>query len=64
MAANIAAMMRQFNINEGWQLEDDLLPQRWHDEPLQSGHSITAEKRAYMLNDYYWLRGWDSPGVF
>ncbi len=63
MAAKIATMTRQFNINEGWQPEDDLLPKRWHDEPLPSGHSITAEQMDYMLKDYYRLRGWDSRGV-
>ena len=62
MAANIATMTRQFNINEGWQPQDDLLPQRWHDEPLPSGHSITSEEMDYMLNDYYRLRGWDGQG--
>jgi aldehyde:ferredoxin oxidoreductase len=62
IAANIATMTRQFNINEGWQPKDDLLPKRWHDEALPSGHSITPEQMAYMLNDYYRLRGWDSQG--
>jgi aldehyde:ferredoxin oxidoreductase len=63
IAANIATMTRQFNINEGWQLQDDLLPKRLHDEALPSGHSITADEMAYMLNDYYRLRGWDSKGL-
>jgi aldehyde:ferredoxin oxidoreductase len=62
IAANIATMTRQFNINEGWQPKDDLLPQRWHEEPLPSGHSITSEEMVYMLNDYYRLRGWDGQG--
>ena len=63
IAADIATMTRQFNVNEGWQLQDDLLPKRLHDEPLPSGHSITAEEMNYMLNDYYKLRGWNSQGV-
>jgi aldehyde:ferredoxin oxidoreductase len=62
IAANIATMTKQFNINEGWQSKDDLLPKRWHDEPLPSG-SITEEQMALMLGDYYRLRGWNSEGV-
>ncbi len=62
MAAKIATMTRQFNINEGWQPKDDLLPKRWHDEPLPSGHAITAEEMDYMLKDYYRLRGWNDQG--
>ncbi|MDJ0829264.1 MAG: aldehyde ferredoxin oxidoreductase family protein [Desulfobacterales bacterium] len=62
MAADIATMTKQFNINEGWQSKDDLLPQRWHDEPLPSG-SITEEQMNQMLSDYYRLRGWNSEGV-
>ncbi len=63
IAANIATMTRQFNINEGWQAKDDLLPKRLTDEALPSGHSITADEMDYMLNDYYRLRGWNSQGV-
>jgi aldehyde:ferredoxin oxidoreductase len=63
IAADIATMTRQFNINEGWQPQDDLLPKRLHDEALPSGHAITSEEMAYMLNDYYRLRGWNSQGV-
>ena len=56
-------MTRQFNINEGWQAKDDLLPKRLTDEALPSGHSITADEMDYMLNDYYRQRGWNSEGV-
>jgi aldehyde:ferredoxin oxidoreductase len=62
MAADIVTITGQFNINEGWQPEDDLLPKRWHDEPLLSGHAITADEMDYMLKDYYRLRGWNSQG--
>ncbi len=56
-------MTKKFNINEGWKSDDDLLPKRWYDEALPSGHSITADEMAYLLNDYYRLRGWDSQGA-
>ncbi len=62
MAANIVTMRRQFNINEGSQPADDLLPQRWHDEPLPFGHAITTDEMNYMVKDYYRLRGWNSQG--
>ena len=63
IAAGIATMTRQFNINEGWQRKDDLLPKRLTDEALPSGHAVTADEMDYMLNDYYKFRGWNSEGV-
>ena len=63
IAADIATMTRRYNINEGWQANDDLLPKRLTENALPSGHAITAEEMDYMLKDYYRLRGWSSEGV-
>ena len=63
IAASIATMTRQFNLREGLKPEDDRLPRRLHEESLPSGHSLTSEEMAFMLRDYYRLRGWDEKGV-
>jgi len=63
IAACIVDMTRQFNIREGWQLEDDSLPARLHKEKLEDGRSLTATEMEYLLADYYKLRGWDESGV-
>jgi aldehyde:ferredoxin oxidoreductase len=63
IAANIATMTRLFNIKEGLKLEDDHLPRRFYEEALPTGQMFFSEEMAYMLSDYYGLRGWDSKGV-
>lgn len=63
IAARIADMTREFNIREGWQAEDDLLPTRLHREKLPDGRSLAASEMDYLLGDYYRLRGWDNAGV-
>lgn len=63
IAAAIATMTRQFNINEGLKPEDDHLPKRFHQEALPTGQTLSSEEMEYMLKDYYILRGWDSQGA-
>jgi len=62
VASTISNDVRSFNIREGLTRNDDNLPLRFHQEPLNSGHVITEEELSYMLNDYYRLRGWDQEG--
>ncbi len=62
-AAYIATMTRQFNIQEGFEAEDDRLPKRIHKEALPEGGSLTEADMEHMLQDYYRLRGWDSNGI-
>jgi aldehyde:ferredoxin oxidoreductase len=62
IAAGIATMTRQFNINEGLTPEDDRLPRRIYQEALPTGETLSAEEAEHMLKDYYALRGWDSQG--
>ncbi|SDP51688.1 aldehyde ferredoxin oxidoreductase family protein [Desulforhopalus singaporensis] len=63
IARNIVDMTRTFNLREGLQRQDDLLPERFHNEPLPSGKSLTSDEMEYMLADYYRLRGWDETGT-
>lgn len=63
IAANIATMTRQFNIQEGLKAEDDRLPKRFHKEALPEGGSLSEGDMEQMLQDYYRLRGWDPQGV-
>lgn len=63
VASNIVDMTRLFNIREGLQAKDDLLPKRLHQETLSSGNSLTEEELTYMLKDYYRLRGWGEDGT-
>uniref|UniRef100_A0A7C4EMR0 Aldehyde:ferredoxin oxidoreductase n=1 Tax=Fundidesulfovibrio putealis TaxID=270496 RepID=A0A7C4EMR0_9BACT len=61
-AAAIADMTRAFNLREGLTRDDDRLPKRLHREALPDGRTLTEEEMAYMLNDYYRLRGWSPEG--
>ena len=63
IAANIATMTRQFNIQEGLRSEDDRLPKRFHKEALPEGGSLSEADMEHMLQDYYRLRGWTPQGV-
>lgn len=62
IAGNIVDMTRIFNLREGFQAEDDRLPNRIHKEALPSGKSLSFEEMEYMLKDYYRLREWDDTG--
>jgi aldehyde:ferredoxin oxidoreductase len=61
IANEITTLARCFNVREGFGYADDLLPARFHDEPID-GHLITRAELAMMLSDYYRLRGWDERG--
>ena len=53
-----------FNIREGLGRGDDILPPRFINEPLQEGFSkgsIVPLKT--MLEQYYFIRGWDEQGI-
>jgi aldehyde:ferredoxin oxidoreductase len=45
----------------------DTLPRRFVEEPLPDGpakgHRITKKDMAYMKQEYYKTRGWDTHGV-
>ncbi|HEY1820543.1 MAG TPA: aldehyde ferredoxin oxidoreductase family protein [Trebonia sp.] len=62
----IVMAKRVYNIREGWQPEDDWLPQRLLDEPLTlpSGREarLTAGRLRAMIDSYYKARGLDPEG--
>jgi aldehyde:ferredoxin oxidoreductase len=64
MANEIITMTRLFNLQEGLGKNSDVLPKRFYIEPLpETGAIIKEEELAYMLQDYYLLRGWSEEGI-
>ncbi len=65
-ARRIVLAKRVFNIREGWQPEDDWLPERLLSEPLQlsSGRvaTLTPQRLRGMIDGYYAARGLDEQG--
>ena len=65
-ARRIVMAKRAFNIREGWQPEDDWLPERLLSEPLQVGSgrvaALTPERLRGMISAYYAARGLDADG--
>ncbi|MGB9699907.1 MAG: aldehyde ferredoxin oxidoreductase family protein [Thermodesulfobacteriota bacterium] len=59
-------LCRLFNVREGVNRVDDVLPPRLS-EPLPAGATageiITKEDLNKMLDEYYQLRGWDKRGI-
>jgi aldehyde:ferredoxin oxidoreductase len=59
MANQVIGLTHEFNRREGWTPADDLLPARFHKEPLpETGKVITEGELDRLLKDYYQLRGW------
>jgi len=60
-------LVRLFNLREGITRKDDDLPYRCREEELPDppvkGRKLSRKDLDYMLDDYYWLRGWDANGV-
>jgi aldehyde:ferredoxin oxidoreductase len=65
-ARRIVMAKRVYNIREGWQPEDDWLPDRLLNEPLTlpSGRvaTLTADRLRAMIGSYYKIRGLDPEG--
>jgi aldehyde:ferredoxin oxidoreductase len=65
-ARRIVLAKRVFNLREGWQPQDDWLPQRLLSEPLPvaSGRvaTLTPERLRGMIDGYYAARGLDGEG--
>lgn len=56
-------MEKLFNYREGFNRSDDVLPDRFYDEPLTygefAGSVVKREDFENLLNEYYTNRGWD-----
>jgi aldehyde:ferredoxin oxidoreductase len=63
IAQNIANATRNFNIREGLTREDDSLPRRFFEEPIEEGKILKREDFERLLDEYYALRGWDNLGM-
>jgi aldehyde:ferredoxin oxidoreductase len=63
MAASISTLVRRFNIREGMLPEDDSLSAGLFRKLKGTDNQLTQDELAYMLKDYYQLRGWDEAGV-
>nr|MDA8216888.1 hypothetical protein [Dehalococcoidales bacterium] len=59
-------LARAFNVREGSDRRDDLLPKRLQ-EPLReggsAGHNVSQEDFDRLLDDFYAVCGWDENGV-
>jgi aldehyde:ferredoxin oxidoreductase len=64
LAGGFLDEVRRFNIREGLTTQDDMLPRRFHEQPLpESGKVIAREDYQIMLNEYYRARGWNEKGM-
>ncbi len=58
---------KAFNIREGWKRDDDVLPYRWHHDPMtkgaSAGHVVTVEELEYLKDLYYAAKGWTKEGL-
>jgi len=63
IASDITTLRRLINLREGLTKQDDMLPQRFFDEPrTDDGQRIIKDEFLHMLEEYYSLRGWDKEG--
>ena len=62
----VCTLRKLFNIREGWQPEDDWLPQRLLSEALPTGVArgvcLTPSELREMIQGYYRAREWDEDG--
>jgi aldehyde:ferredoxin oxidoreductase len=63
VAASISTLIRRFNIREGLVRDDDRLSPALHRALADSGKNITEDELAYMVREYYRLRGWNDQGI-
>ena len=63
IACNISNATRTFNVREGLTREDDTLPRRFFEEPIEEGKIFKREDFDRLLAEYYELRGWDQQGI-
>jgi aldehyde:ferredoxin oxidoreductase len=63
IAAAVSTLIRRFNIREGLVRNDDCLSPALHRALDDSGKNITEDELAYMVREYYRLRGWDDQGI-
>jgi len=63
IAASVSTVIRRFNIREGLVRNDDRLSPALHRALADSGKNIKEDELAYMVKEYYRLRGWSDQGI-
>ncbi len=63
IAKRVTNNTRRFNIREGLNIKDDMLPERFFREPLENGAVITKDEFLKLRSDYYKARGWSEEGI-
>jgi aldehyde:ferredoxin oxidoreductase len=67
IANRIVTMGRRYNLEEGLQADDDMLPDRFFSEENDSlnsgGHTVDRDAYRREIGRYYALRGWDETGI-
>jgi aldehyde:ferredoxin oxidoreductase len=66
LARRVVDLRKSFNQREGWSPEDDTLPDRFLEEPLQGGAAagarLSRERLREMVRSYNLARGWSEQG--
>jgi len=62
-AADIATLIRRFNLREGMTAEDEWLSKGFFRKNEKTGDAITPDELSQMLKEYYLLHGWDENGL-
>jgi aldehyde:ferredoxin oxidoreductase len=59
-ARRIIATKRQFNLLAGWTLDEDTLPNRFLENPLENdtAATLTRERLDSLVREYHRQRGW------
>ena len=65
IANRIVTMTHDFNAARGIGRESETLPEWVTEKPMEDEEALTLphDELAYMLGEYYKLRGWDEKGV-
>jgi aldehyde:ferredoxin oxidoreductase len=65
-AGRIVAAKKLYNIQQGWTPQEDSLPARFFEQPLNDGASrgalLSRERLAEMIRTYNLARGWSEEG--
>lgn len=67
MGERVYTLQKMFNVREGMDRKDDVLPYRITHEPIPKGASegslVKEEEFQHMLDEYYMARGWSKNGI-
>lgn len=67
MGERVYTLQKMFNVREGMDRKEDVLPYRITHEPIPKGASegslVKEEEFQHMLDEYYMARGWSKNGI-